>query len=70
MSRSATSRPDPTPDAVHNYIPAMIAWIARTPRPPGSLVEMETLHDDWCGVHFGHRCHCEPEFRWKDSARC
>ncbi len=63
MSTSATTHPDPTPDAGHNYLPAMIAWAARQQLTPGRLVHMETMHDDWCGIFHGRRCHCEPEFR-------
>ena len=68
MSTSATTVPDPTPDAGHNYIPAMLAWAARQSLTPGHMVHMETLHDDWCGIWHGHRCHCEPTFRLRDDA--
>jgi hypothetical protein len=65
MSRPALSVPDPTPDAEHNYIPAMFAWLARNPPPPGlKRADMQTLHDDWCGIWRGRRCHCRPTFRW------
>lgn len=45
MSKPTTcpSVADPTPDACHNYIPAMIAWVARNPPTPGRLTEVETL---------------------------
>jgi hypothetical protein len=65
MSEPSTTMPDPTPDAGHNYVPAMLTWLARNPTPPGRLAHVETLHDGWCGIWHGHRCHCEPTFRWK-----
>lgn len=70
MSKSATtSRPDPTPGAPHNYLRALPRWVAANPPAPGRLTEVETLHDDWCGIFHGHRCHCEPAFRWRQDAR-
>jgi hypothetical protein len=65
----STTKADPTPDAPHNYVAALLAWVARNPPPPARLTHMETLHDDWCGVFDGRRCHCQPEFRYVEAPR-
>ncbi len=68
IAPAATSHPDTTPDAGHNYPPALVRWVRRNPPEPGRLNHLEVMHDAWCGIHHGHRCHCQPEFRWRDES--
>lgn len=69
MSKPTTCPPvaDPTPGAPHNNLAALPRWVAVNPTTSGRLSHLEVMHDPWCGIHHGHRCHCEPEFRWAEG---
>lgn len=30
--------------------------------PPGTVTELMVWHDEWCRVHSGGDCNCEPEY--------
>jgi hypothetical protein len=34
---------------------------------PGRIRWAEVLHDDWCGIFSGRRCHCNPVLRWRNE---
>jgi hypothetical protein len=47
----------------HNYLQVLRDFAAENRLPPGSMTEVETLHDDWCGIFQGKRCDCNPVVR-------
>jgi hypothetical protein len=48
----------------HNYIRKVREFVERYGIPAAGLHHIGVLHDDWCGVHRGGRCDCDPEIRW------
>lgn len=44
-----------------NYMkPILEAW-RRGVIPPGSLSAVQVAHDDWCAIHKGNDCNCNPQ---------
>ena len=50
------------PTTSHNYVPKLAAFV-QSLGPVGDVLNVRTLHDNWCdavnGVGF---CNCDPEF--------
>ena len=47
----------------HNYFPKLIALWEQGKIPEGRLTDVEVAHDDWCGIHEGGDCDCDPDVR-------
>ena len=50
-------RDDP---AKHNYFAPTMARALAAPPPPGTALLVHVYHDDWCAVHQGGYCSCDP----------
>lgn len=48
----------------HNYM-LKLRWLAKHKEylPAGKVTEVEIVHDDWCGIHAGGYCNCNPEVK-------
>ena len=46
-----------------NDWPAVETLADQVASVPGSVVRVDILHDDWCGVFKGRRCDCEPDVK-------
>ncbi len=58
------------PKATPNYVPAVMKALAEHGTPaPGSVTEVQVLHDDDCPVFRGRRCDCNPEVRIAPACR-
>jgi hypothetical protein len=53
-------RPRPTG---HNYLPAVLAFVAQHEFRPGKVHPIGVFHDSWCGVFRGGRCDCDPDVK-------
>jgi hypothetical protein len=49
---------DPTQ---HNYMKRILEMQARGELPASGLSDVQVAHDDWCSVHTGGYCNCDPE---------
>ncbi|MBI3410587.1 MAG: hypothetical protein HY040_19800 [Planctomycetes bacterium] len=47
----------------HNYFRKLMAHREKYPLAPGTIGEVDILHDDWCAIYKGAYCNCEPEVR-------
>ena len=45
----------------HNYMKKLLEMQARGELPTAGLSDVDVAHDDWCGVHTGSYCNCDPE---------
>ena len=52
----------------HNYVAVVEQFAAAHVMTPGELNMIEVMLDDWCGVHDGGRCNCNPVVRWARPA--
>ena len=48
-----------TDTAGGNYMEKLLPIGLALPR--GTLWDVTCHHDDWCGIHDGRRCNCDPE---------
>jgi hypothetical protein len=56
---------DPTK---HNYYKKLMQLHERGELPAGSLSEVDVCHDDWCAVHAGDYCNCDPDIKLRTPA--
>ena len=47
----------------HNYFRKLIALWEQGKIPEGRLTDVEVAHDNWCGIHEGGCCDCDPDVR-------
>lgn len=45
----------------HNYL-IKFQWIASQWKSIKGLHLLDIMHDDWCGIHGGGYCNCDPDF--------
>jgi hypothetical protein len=57
----------PTDPRRHNYCPKLIALWQQGKIPEGRLTDVEVAHDDWCGIHAGGYCNCDPDVRLRSG---
>jgi hypothetical protein len=55
----------------HNYYKKLILLHEQGKIPTTALSEVDVYHDDWCGVHKGTYCNCDPtiEIRVQSSVK-
>lgn len=58
LTPGAPGEYDPTR---HNYYAKVAPLLATL--PPTGLTEVQILHDDWCAIHKGGYCDCDPDVR-------
>jgi hypothetical protein len=46
----------------HNYVKKLEDLRARGEFPTG-VYDVEVAHDDWCAIHAGGYCNCDPDIR-------
>ena len=44
----------------HNYLTKFVELQATGLVTPG-LALVDVYHDEWCGIHLGQRCNCNPD---------
>ena len=49
--------------AKHNYYKKLMRLHRQGKIPTTSLTEVDIYHDDWCKVHKGGYCNCDPEIK-------
>jgi hypothetical protein len=47
----------------HNYYRKLMELCEQGKVPPGRLTDVEVCHDDWCPIHQGGYCDCDPEIK-------
>ena len=47
----------------HNYFPKLMALWEQGKIPPGQLSSVDIAHHDWCAIHAGGYCDCDPDVR-------
>ena len=52
----------------HNYVAKVEEFIRTHNIPRGKLSMIDIAHDEWCAIHKGGLCNCDPEIRWKGEA--
>jgi hypothetical protein len=45
----------------HNYFRKVVELYIRGKLPTRSLAELDVHHDEWCEIHAGGYCNCNPE---------
>lgn len=45
----------------HNYMKKLMELKARGELPASGVSDVQVAHDDWCKVHTGGYCNCDPE---------
>jgi hypothetical protein len=58
-----------TTELEHNYLVKLkrLAAEGKVPTTPG-LWHAFVTHDEWCGVHLGQRCNCNPDIYFVNHA--
>lgn len=51
---------DPTK---HNYYKKLMRLYEQGELPTACLAQLDIYHDDWCGVHKGGYCNCDPDLQ-------
>lgn len=51
---------DPTK---HNYYKKVLELFAAGKIPSKSITDVDIFHDDWCGIHKGGYCDCDPDVK-------
>jgi hypothetical protein len=49
----------------HNYYKKLMELLEQGKVPPGCLTDVDVYHDDWCGIHRGGYCDCDPEIKFR-----
>jgi hypothetical protein len=45
----------------HNYVKKLLCLIQEGKFPEVGLQMVEVYHDDWCAIHLGRCCNCDPD---------
>jgi len=49
--------------AKHNYYKKLMELYEKGKVPTNSLAEVDIFHDNWCGIHNGDYCNCDPDIK-------
>jgi hypothetical protein len=52
----------------HNYYQKLMKLFEEGKLGAGSFAEVDIEHDDWCGVHAGNYCDCDPDVSLRTPA--
>lgn len=47
----------------HNYYKKLLKLYEQGEIPSASFTEVDICHDDWCGIHSGDYCNCDPDIK-------
>jgi hypothetical protein len=51
----------------HNYYKKLKKLYEQGKIPTASLSEVDICHDDWCGIHSGNYCNCDPDIKLRSQ---
>jgi hypothetical protein len=52
-----------------NYCKKQMRLVEQGKLPAGRLAEVDVYHDDWCRIHRGGSCNCDPEIKLRRPER-
>jgi hypothetical protein len=45
----------------HNYMKKLMKLYGEGKLPPVGVSQTDVCHDDWCAIHQGRYCNCDPD---------